>query len=469
MPDDRGVHQQVQRLGGERPERGQREAAGSRGRRPSGAPRATLRCAACRPGRRRSPAPAPACGLRGAAATAATPLAVGLHARPARSSAALRARAGPVAPARRHRACRTASRDAPRRRRAAERRARPHGASPTTCAPAAERGDAGGGAAARLPDRRRAPRRRAHQRRRRRARSAGSSRASARRAAAARAGAALRSAGCAAGEAQRVKLRLYHHRDGARVAYREAGTGPGARAAALGGAQPPRVRARRRAPRRPLPARAARPPAARRLRGPPAPPLHARLAGRGDGRRSAARRSGRGRSSAATTLGAELLLRAVDDRAAAPARLVLMPNRLHRPRERAGAAARVADGGARRARCPASTACSPTARGASFRPGARAAALGARQPGGARPRPPRVRRRRRQREPRALVGEASRAAGRVGAAAASCSTPTRGIDRADAAAVGRRGPRCTRSQAAEEALDLLPDGAAARARRAPAS
>ena len=75
------------------------------------------------------------------------------------------------------------------------------------------------------------------------------------------------------------------------------------------GAQPPRVRAARRGARAPLPARAARPAAARRLRGPPAPPLHPRLAGRGARRVLPRRRRPRGRSSAATALGADLLVR----------------------------------------------------------------------------------------------------------------------------------------------------------------
>ena len=56
---------------------------------------------------------------------------------------------------------------------------------------------------------------------------------------------------------------------------------PGPRAPALRAAQPPRVRADRRAAGRSLPRDPPRPAAARRLRGPPAPPLHAGLAGRG--------------------------------------------------------------------------------------------------------------------------------------------------------------------------------------------
>ena len=81
-----------------------------------------------------------------------------------------------------------------------------------------------------------------------------------------------------------MRLRLYHHPDGARVAYRETGTGPAARAPALARTLAPRVGADRRAAVGALPRRAARSAAARRLRGPPAPPLHAGLAGRRDRR-----------------------------------------------------------------------------------------------------------------------------------------------------------------------------------------
>ena len=58
----------------------------------------------------------------------------------------------------------------------------------------------------------------------------------------------------------------------------------GPRAPALRAVHAPRARARRGAPRPPLPRRPARPAAARRLRGPPAPPVHARLARRRPGR-----------------------------------------------------------------------------------------------------------------------------------------------------------------------------------------
>jgi hypothetical protein len=86
-------------------------------------------------------------------------------------------------------------------------------------------------------------------------------------------------------------------------------------------------------------------------------------------------------------------------------------------------------------------------------PGEGRAAVGALEPGRARPRPSRVRRRRRQREPRAQLGA------RGAALAGRLSRPARQLpaDRAaGAAAVGRRGPGAPVA-IAEEALDLLPD------------
>ena len=100
---------------------------------------------------------------------------------------------------------------------------------------------------ARLPDRRDAARRRSAP-----TASTPSSRAASRAAGgrdAARASRPALRARHAGRRGDRMKLRLYHHPDGARVAYREAGTGPGARAAALGAPQPPRVGAGRRGPR----------------------------------------------------------------------------------------------------------------------------------------------------------------------------------------------------------------------------
>ncbi len=240
----------------------------------------------------------------------------------------------------------------------------------------------------------------------------------------------------------RVKLRLFHHRDGARVAYRETGTGPGLVLLHSALPQPQGVGARGRGPQRPLPARPPRPPAPRRLRGPPAPPVHARMARRGDGR---------------------VLPR---DRGARPAR------RRPRPRRR-GPAAR---GRVRRARAgearadaqlpaPAAGArraavdvADDDARGGGPRPRPRpqprraarvparprGEAQRAREPGGARPRPPRVRRRRRQREPRALVGDV-RALPTRSARAANCSTRTRGSPPRRCCS-GPTRTRCTRSR-----------------------
>ena len=109
-----------------------------------------------------------------------------------------------------------------------------------------------------------------------------------------------------------VKLRLYHHHDGARVAYREAGTGPPLALLHSARAVAPRVGAAGRGALGSLPARAARPAAARRLRGPPAPPLLARLDRRGDGgllprgvRAAAAGRRARRRGAAAAARGAD--------------------------------------------------------------------------------------------------------------------------------------------------------------------
>ena len=73
-----------------------------------------------------------------------------------------------------------------------------------------------------------------------------------------------------------MRLRLYHHHDGARVAYRETGTGPALvllHSLGLSHREWEPIVA-------PLAERfrvdAARPAAARGLRGPPAPPVHAR-------------------------------------------------------------------------------------------------------------------------------------------------------------------------------------------------
>ncbi len=137
------------------------------------------------------------------------------------------------------------------------------------------------GASARLP--RRAVARRAARSERDRGSAGAARRRSSPRSIPARAPRPRRWRAAARGPAQRMKLRLYHHRDGTRIAYREAGVGPSLCLVHSAGAVAPRVRPGRRAPRRPLSPRAARPAAARRLRGSPAPPVHAGLARRGHG------------------------------------------------------------------------------------------------------------------------------------------------------------------------------------------
>ena len=98
-----------------------------------------------------------------------------------------------------------------------------------------------------------------------------------------------------------MRLRLYHHHDGARVAYRETGAGPAlALLHSLGLSHrewEPIV-----APlAEQVPRAAAGPAPARRLRGSPASPVHAGLAGGGDGRLLPRGGRARGRCSPATT------------------------------------------------------------------------------------------------------------------------------------------------------------------------
>jgi pimeloyl-ACP methyl ester carboxylesterase len=129
-----------------------------------------------------------------------------------------------------------------------------------------------------------------------------------------------------------VRLRLYHHRDGARVAYRELGTGPAI--ALLHSAMLSHMEWE---------------PVARHLSERyrvvlPDLPLH----GDSEGRTHypydldwfaevlcgfAAEVLGPRPLIAGHDIGAEILLRAVDSGGLAPARVVLMPNRLHRPEE----------------------------------------------------------------------------------------------------------------------------------------
>ena len=127
-----------------------------------------------------------------------------------------------------------------------------------------------------------------------------------------------------------MRLRLYHHPDGARVAYRETGTGPAIvllHSLGLSHREWEPIVARL---AQALPGGAARSAAPRRLGGPPAPPLHARLAGRrGRGLLCRGRRAPRGWSPVTTSAPSWRSGRASTGRLE-PSRLVLMPNRLHR-------------------------------------------------------------------------------------------------------------------------------------------
>ena len=164
-----------------------------------------------------------------------------------------------------------------------------------------------------------------------------------------------------------MKLRLHHHHDGARVAYREAGTGPAivlVHSALLSHREWEPVVEHLVGP---LPRRPARPAAARRLRGPPAPPVHARLVRRGPRRLLRGDRGPRPLVGG-HGLGAEHPAARARARAAAARQLVLMPNRLHRPAAAPPARAALADGGARGARARPRPRAARTARARPFRP-----------------------------------------------------------------------------------------------------
>ena len=130
-----------------------------------------------------------------------------------------------------------------------------------------------------------------------------------------------------------VKLRLYHHHDGARVAYREAGTG---RPLALLHSQllshrewEPVVEELSHRYRLVLPDLPLHGDSEDRPRHPYTPDWLAEvMAG------FCARRAGRGRWSAATRSGAQILLHAIASRQLTPGRLVLMPNADAPPPER---------------------------------------------------------------------------------------------------------------------------------------
>ena len=270
--------EQVERLGGQRAERGDREPQDlAVVRAPQHARQSTIgrmrrrasRCS-CSP---------PLLGRRLRRATSVPPVAGSCtgepgdgrrarsRRRPARSTLADGTTISDV----RRAHARSDARAAERRRHALRRRRGPRGAR------AGRR--RGRRAAARLPRRRGATRARERRAASRPSSCAGSSArpaSTAPRPSTTRSSRALRGRGAA-----RVRLRLFHAPDGARVAYREAGTGPPLVLLHSLLLSPPRVRAGRRATSRDrFRARPARPAAARRLGGPPAPPVHARLARR---------------------------------------------------------------------------------------------------------------------------------------------------------------------------------------------
>ena len=249
-----------------------------------------------------------------------------------------------------------------------------------------------------------------------------------------------------------MKLRLYHHHDGARVAYREAGTG---RPLALLHSRllshrewEPVVDELSHRYRLVLPDLPLHGDSEDRPRHPYTLDWLAEVMA-GFIRETCGPRPLVGGHDA----GAQILLHAIATRQLTPAKLVLMSNPMHgrpeRPRLRARAR-RLAAGRRRPRSRPRDLARRPA------RVPARVgrAADRARQPGRARPRPPCLRRPRRQREPRPLVG-----ARRATLAEGRPARPARGLpaDRgADAAPVGGQDEMHPLSLA-EEALDLLPD------------
>ena len=225
------------------------------------------------------------------------------------------------------------------------------------------------------------------------------------------------------GYAPPVKLRLYHHHDGARVAYREAGTGPPLallHSKLLSHREwEPLVEELSDRFRLILPDLPLHGDSEDRPRHPYTPDWLAEvMAGfcRDDVRPAAARRRPRGRRADAAARGRDAPAQpgaagADAQRAAPPARARAARARGRRWRSASAARARASTARlARGARSPSG----PTSARSSDR---------ARQPRRARPRAPRVRRRRRQREPRPLLG--ARGAPLADRRAdATCSTPT---------------------------------------------
>ncbi len=261
-----------------------------------------------------------------------------------------------------------------------------------------------------------------------------------------------------------VKLRLYHHHDGARVAYREAGTGPPLallHSKLLSHREwEPLVEELSDRFRLVLPDLPLHGDSEDRPRHPYTPAWFAEVMA-GFCRDVCGPRPLVG----GHDVGALILLRAVVTRQLTPGRLVLMPNSMHRRPERerlersASAVVRAAVG--------ARAGPDPLPRRAARVPAhRRREALRPRQPRGARPRAPRVPGRRRQRQPGAGVGP--RRAALAGGRAERPARRLRADRGPDAAAVGRPGPHAP-------ALDRrggarpAPARPAARALRAPGS
>ena len=258
----------------------------------------------------------------------------------------------------------------------------------------------------------------------------------------------------------RMRLRLYHHPDGTRVAYREEGTGP-----AIALLHSAMLSHKEFEPvvehlSRPLPRRAARPAAARRQRGPPAPPVHAGwfadvMAGFCHEVCGAAPARRRPRRSAPRSCCARRSTRRARARAARAD-----ADRTCTARPSAGARARgVARRRAAAARARASTALLSHGARAVFRPERGRRLTRARRARGARPRAPRVRRRRRQREPRALVGRV-RAPLAARARGATCSTAT-ATSTCRCCCCGPTRTACTRCSAPRRRSTCCPTGSCA--------
>ena len=253
-----------------------------------------------------------------------------------------------------------------------------------------------------------------------------------------------------------VKLRLYHHPDGARIAYREAGTGAAAGAAALARASPTASWSRSSTSSRTATAsccptcRCTAPP--RTARTHPYSPewltevlagfLHDTcgprplVAGHGVGaqlalRATASRRDPAGEARPAAQPDAHQAARGAGSSAAGAVlvRAAVVPG-VDRALARTG--------GARPAARAAATSLTATGRAGRARPGA-----------------PRADGPRRQRQPRPLAGPRPPAAGRAGRSA-TCSTPTRASS-SRCCCCGPTRTRCHPLAIAEEALDLLPD------------